>query len=112
MSVPEEAKVAGNGSCPEVCIGIADDDRAMVRLLARNLQAAGYRVVSAVDGLGALRLVEQENPEVLILDIAMPCMDGYTVLARLRGFTWVPVMLLPAWTTIWSVASKPGQTTT
>jgi DNA-binding response OmpR family regulator len=81
-------------SHPRVCVGIVDDDRLMVRLLRQTLEKAGYRVASAGDGPSALELVDRENPDLLILDIVMPGMDGYGVLARLREFTEMPIMLL------------------
>ncbi len=81
---------AGNGSC----IGIADDDPKMIRLLRKNLEQAGYRVVSASDGPGAIELVENQEPDLLVLDIVMPGMDGVEVLTRLREFTWLPVVIL------------------
>lgn len=81
-------------STKETCIAIADDDPRMVRLVRRNLELAGYRVVTATDGLGAISLVESEDPDLLVLDLVMPGMDGCEVLARLREFTWLPVIIL------------------
>jgi DNA-binding response OmpR family regulator len=80
----------GNGSL----IGLADDDPKMIRLLRKNLEQAGYRVVSASDGPGAIDLVENQEPDLLVLDVVMPGMDGCEVLTRLREFTWLPVIIL------------------
>jgi DNA-binding response OmpR family regulator len=77
-----------------ICVGVVDDDRLMVRLLRQTLEKAGYRVASAGDGPSALDLVEREKPDLLVLDIVLPGMDGYGVLARLREFTGMPIMLL------------------
>lgn len=85
---PKSAKAA--------CIGVADDDPKTVRLVRRNLEQAGYRVVTAADGPGAIDLVESEEPDLLLLDIIMPGMDGCEVLTRLREFTWLPVIMLTA----------------
>jgi DNA-binding response OmpR family regulator len=78
------------------CIGVADDDPKMIRLVRRNLEQAGYRVVTASDGLAAIALVEAEEPDLLLLDLMMPGMDGCEVLTRLREFTWFPVIILSA----------------
>src|SRR5947209_1173703 len=76
------------------CIVIADDDPKMIRLLRRNLEQAGYHVAAATDGPSALSLVESEDPDLMVLDVVMPGMDGCEVLARLREFTWIPVIIL------------------
>jgi two-component system sensor histidine kinase ChiS len=57
-------------------IGLADDDPKMIRLLRKNLEQAGYRVATASDGPGAIELVENQEPDLLVLDIVMPGMDG------------------------------------
>jgi DNA-binding response OmpR family regulator len=75
-------------------IAIADDDPKMIRLTRRNLETSGFRVVSASDGPGAIDLVESEDPDLLVLDVVMPGMDGCEVLKRLREFTWLPVIIL------------------
>jgi DNA-binding response OmpR family regulator len=75
-------------------IGLADDDPKMIRLLRKNLEQAGYRVVTASDGPGAIELVENQEPDLLVLDVVMPGMDGCEVLQRLREFTWLPVIIL------------------
>src|SRR5207302_2262997 len=59
-----------------------------------NLEQAGFRVVSASDGPGAIDLVETQQPDLLVLDVIMPGMDGCEVLTRLREFTWLPVIIL------------------
>jgi two-component system KDP operon response regulator KdpE len=80
----------GSGSL----IALADDDPKMIRLLRKNLEQAGYRVVTASDGPGAIDLVENQEPDLLVLDVMMPGMDGCEVLTRLREFTWLPVIIL------------------
>lgn len=78
------------------CISIADDDPKMIRMLRRNLEQAGYRVVTATDGPGTIELVESEDPDLLVLDLIMPGMDGCEVLRRIREFNWLPVIILSA----------------
>ena len=75
------------------CIALADDDIKMVRLVRGQLENAGYRVVAATDGLSTIALVETEDPDLLVLDILMPGMNGVEVLRRLREFTSLPVII-------------------
>jgi len=81
-------------SARPMCIEIADDDAKMIRLVRRNLEQAGYRVVAATDGVSALDLFESEDPDLLVLDLMMPGMDGYEVLGRIREFSWTPIIIL------------------
>src|SRR5689334_19071247 len=68
----------------------------MQRLLRANLERAGYGVVTTDNGAVALERVELEPPDLIVLDVMMPLMDGLTCLARLREFSDVPVILLTA----------------
>lgn len=78
------------------CIALADDDVKMVRLVRGQLEHGGYRVVAATDGPSTIVLVETEDPDLLVLDILMPGMNGVEVLRRLREFTSLPVIILSA----------------
>ncbi len=73
-----------------------DDDQRMRRLLRVNLEKEGYRVVTAADGPAGLESAELESPDLIVLDVMMPEMDGFTVLKQLREFSDVPVILLTA----------------
>jgi DNA-binding response OmpR family regulator len=75
---------------------VVDDDPKIVRLVRTRLEREGARVVVAMDGLEALQLVETMNPDLLILDILLPGMDGCDVLRRIREFSSVPIMMLTA----------------
>ena len=75
---------------------VVDDDPRMLRLLRLNLERAGYRVATEGDGVAALDRVALERPDLILLDVMMPAMDGFTFLARLREFSAVPVILLTA----------------
>jgi DNA-binding response OmpR family regulator len=79
-----------------VSVLVSDDDHRMRRLLRLNLEQAGYRVLTAEDGPAALDLTELEAPDLILLDIMMPGMDGFTFLQRVREFSDVPVILLTA----------------
>jgi two-component system KDP operon response regulator KdpE len=75
---------------------VIDDDHRMRRLLRLNLEQAGYRVQTAEDGTAGLDLAELDPPDLILLDIMMPGIDGFTCLERLREFSDVPVILLTA----------------
>jgi two-component system KDP operon response regulator KdpE len=75
---------------------VIDDDPRMRRLLRLNLEKDGYRVVPVEDGPAGLEAAELDPPDLIILDVMMPEMDGFTVLQRLREFSDVPVILLTA----------------
>ncbi len=74
----------------------ADDDPQLLRLVMRNLQLEGYDVLMASDGLQALELIEAHQPDLVLLDVMMPKMDGFTVCQRVREFSSVPVIMLTA----------------
>ncbi|MET0469219.1 MAG: response regulator transcription factor [Aeromicrobium sp.] len=73
-----------------------DDDPAILRTLSINLRARGYDVETAGDGRSALQIVDERMPDVVILDLGLPDLDGVSVLKRLRLFTDVPVVVLSA----------------
>src|SRR5213080_525429 len=80
---------------------VVDDDPSVLRMLARSLTAEGHRVEAVPDGGAALAAVERRAPEAVVLDVAMPDMDGLAVCRRLRdrGLT-APVLLLTARDTV------------
>jgi DNA-binding response OmpR family regulator len=75
---------------------VVDDDPLMVRLLRTNLDKVGYRVITAIEGEEALEVVANELPDLVILDVMLPKLDGYEVCRRIREFSLVPVVLLTA----------------
>jgi two-component system response regulator MprA len=76
---------------------VVDDDAPILRMLQRTLAAEGYAVETAADGGSALAAVERSVPDVLVLDVAMPGVDGLAVCRRLRGKGLaVPILLLTA----------------
>src|SRR5215472_13349495 len=74
----------------------ADDDPQLLRLITRNLQLEGYDVLAASDGLQALELIENNAPDLVLLDVMMPRMDGFTVCYRVREFSSVPIIIITA----------------
>jgi two-component system KDP operon response regulator KdpE len=75
---------------------VVDDDPALVRALDINLRARGYQVHAAATGAGALRLAATHAPDAVVLDLGLPDMDGSEVIAGLRGWTDVPILVLSA----------------
>jgi two-component system KDP operon response regulator KdpE len=75
---------------------VVDDDPALVRALSINLRARGYQVHASGTGAGALRLAASHPLDAVILDLGLPDMDGSEVIAGLRGWTDVPILVLSA----------------
>jgi len=75
---------------------VVDDDRPLARALSINLRAHGYEVVVAHDGRAALTEVARTHPAVVVLDLGLPDLDGIEVLAGIRGWSAVPVIVLSA----------------
>ncbi|MBI2245523.1 MAG: response regulator [Nocardioides sp.] len=73
---------------------VVDDEPQIVRALAINLRARGYEVVAAGDGGEALELAAAHPPDAVILDLGLPDLDGVDVIAGLRGWTAVPILVL------------------
>jgi len=77
---------------------VVDDEPQIVRTLRINLAARGYTVLTAADGAGALRAAAEGHPGVVVLDLGLPDMPGTEVIAGLRGWTTVPIIVLSAHT--------------
>lgn len=94
--------IAADGAKPSVAtagftrILVVDDERLLRELMTLSLQRLGYAVQAADDGPTALTLLQHEHFDLVLLDVVMPQMDGFTVLSELRGFSDVPVVMLTA----------------
>ncbi len=75
---------------------VVDDEALLVKGIRFNLQNEGYDVITGSDGLDAVRLVQEQNPDLLVLDVMMPNMDGLTACAKIREFSDIPIILLTA----------------
>ena len=73
---------------------IVDDDRQMLRAVTTALRARGYNVATATDGEAALEHLAIEQPDLVLLDLGLPKLDGREVIARLRSWSEVPVIVL------------------
>ncbi|KPC91036.1 MULTISPECIES: response regulator [Streptomyces] len=75
---------------------VVDDEPQIVRALVINLKARKYEVDAAHDGATALRLAADRHPDVVILDLGLPDMDGVDVIRGIRGWTRIPILVLSA----------------
>ncbi len=73
-----------------------DDDVAITELLAALLRTHGFDVLTANNGEDGIRLIQDRNPHIVILDLMMPGMDGWQVCKTVRTFTSVPILVLSA----------------
>ena len=75
---------------------VVDDEELLVKGIRFNLQSEGYEVITGFTGLEALKAAQTENPDLIILDVMMPEMDGMTACQKIREFSSVPISLLTA----------------
>lgn len=75
---------------------VADDEQSILRTLNRNLTRRGYTVIMAADGQEALERAEENLPDLIILDLMMPKIDGLEVCRRIREWSQVPIIILSA----------------
>ena len=75
---------------------VVDDEELLVKGIRFNLQNEGYEVFTGCNGLEAVRIAQTQKPDLIILDVMMPEMDGLTACAKIREFSNVPIILLTA----------------
>ena len=79
---------------------MADDEPDVLSVMAKKIKAAGYDIITAVDGQEAWDKIIVENPDIILLDITMPKLEGFEVLKRLRETPptkkWQPVIIISA----------------
>jgi DNA-binding response OmpR family regulator len=75
---------------------VVDDDAHILNLMQSILEFEGYRVFRASDGKAALDIFGQKTPDLVLLDVMMPGMDGYLVCRRIREFSQVPIVMVTA----------------
>jgi two-component system, OmpR family, KDP operon response regulator KdpE len=76
---------------------VIDDEPSILRALKINLSARKYDVSTAADGASGLAAVARDHPDVLILDLGLPDMDGTEVISGVRGWTSIPIIVLSVW---------------
>lgn len=75
---------------------VVDDEALLVKGIRFNLKSDGYDVITGSNGQEAVELTKNENPDLVVLDVMMPVMDGLTACSRIREFSDVPIILLTA----------------
>ena len=75
---------------------VVDDEALLVKGIRFNLQNDGYEVITGSDGVEAVELAQSQNPDLIVLDIMMPRMDGLDACSKIREFSNVPIILLTA----------------
>ena len=75
---------------------VVDDEDLLVKGIRFNLQNEGYEVVSGSNGVDAVNLTRSQQPDLVVLDVMMPEMDGLTACSKIREFSDVPIILLTA----------------
>ena len=83
-------------SSRKVSVLVVDDDVRMLRMMQHILELEGYRVLTASNGESTLDIFDEETPDLVLLDIMMPIMDGYTVCQRIREFSQIPIIMVTA----------------
>jgi two-component system alkaline phosphatase synthesis response regulator PhoP len=81
---------------PNELILVVDDERNIIDLASLYLKQDGFRTISAMDGLEALRRVEQDQPALMVLDLMLPELDGWEVCKRIRSESDLPILMLTA----------------
>ncbi len=80
----------------ETKILVVDDDPYVRKSLQAVLEAEGYRVITAQHGQEGLRFLQEEHPDLVVLDALMPDMDGWETCRRMRALSAVPILILTA----------------
>ncbi len=75
---------------------VVDDEALLVKGIRFNLKSEGYEVITGSNGQEAVDLTQQENPDLVVLDVMMPIMDGLTACSKIREFSNVPIIMLTA----------------
>lgn len=75
---------------------VVDDEKLLVKGLKFNLEQEGYQVITAFDGEEAIRLAHDESIDIILLDLMLPKVDGFTVCRTIRDFSNVPIIMLTA----------------
>ena len=75
---------------------VVDDEPAVLKVLVTRLQLAGYQVYSATNGEEALESFHRDSPDLIVLDVMLPKMDGFAVCRRIRAESVVPIIFLTA----------------
>lgn len=75
---------------------VVDDEQAIIDVLVYNLQKEGYETLEATDGVTAVNIALEQKPDLMLLDIMLPKMDGLTVCKRVKNYLNIPILMLTA----------------
>ena len=75
---------------------IVDDEKMIINLLTHNLEKEGYNVIEAKDGLEAIDIAQEKKPDLILLDIMLPKLDGLSVCKRIKNMMNVPILMVTA----------------
>lgn len=75
---------------------VIDDDIAITELMSMLLKSHGFEVIATNNGAEAVKLIQEKSPNVVLLDLMMPDMDGWQVCKAVRGFSNIPILILSA----------------
>ncbi len=75
---------------------VVDDEQAIIDVLVYNLQKEGYQTLEATDGVTAVNMALEQKPDLMLLDIMLPKMDGLTVCKRVKNYLNIPILMLTA----------------
>ena len=75
---------------------VVDDEPRYVRLMEANLISEGYQVLKAYDGQGAVEMVAEDQPDLVLLDVMMPGLNGFGACERIREFSSIPIIMVTA----------------
>ena len=74
---------------------VVDDEQAIIDVLVYNLKKEGYETLEATDGVTAVNMALEQKPDLMLLDIMLPKMDGLTVCKRVKNYLNIPILILP-----------------
>ena len=96
VSLEENSAKANNAEMAKKTILVVDDEKPIVDILTYNLQKEGYNTLEANDGEEAIKIATEKKPDLILLDIMLPKVDGLTVCKKLRHTLNVPILILSA----------------
>ncbi len=93
----EELEKSASENSTKIAVLVVEDDKFLRELLARKLKASGFDVMSAIDGKEVAKKIEEKTPQLILLDLVLPGVDGFEILKELKGdpkTKQIPVIVL------------------
>ncbi len=89
---------------------VVDDDKLMLSVVSKKLKDKGYEVIGTNNGVESLRIISQEKIDLVISDVMMPCLSGFTLITMLKSFYFVniPILLMSACSQETDILSSHG----